>query len=157
MSKAPKHFEFGPFRLEPAEHLLLRGEESVQLPPKAFETLLLLVESSGHVLQKSALMEELWPDSFVEESNLTQNIFLLRKALGEDQAQQYVKTIPRVGYRFMMPVREIIDETDAVVVESHSRERIVIKEEIVEQEEETGQGDTETWGRGERATNGIER
>ena len=156
MSQAPKHFEFGPFRLEPAEHLLMRGEEPVQLPPKAFETLVLLVQSSGHVLQKSALMEELWPDSFVEESNLTQNIFLVRKALGEDQAQQYVKTIPRVGYRFMMPVREIIDETNAVVVESHSRERIVIKEEIVEQEEETGQGDTETGRRRER-TDGIRR
>src|SRR2546427_7678582 len=108
MSKAAKHsYEFGPFRLEPAEHLLMRAEEPVQLPPKAFETLVLLVQNSGHVLQKNELMAALWPNSFVEESNLTQNIFLVRKALGEDQAQQYVKTIPRVGYRFMMPVREI--------------------------------------------------
>src|SRR5437667_9147823 len=138
MSQAPKHFEFGPFRLEPAEHLLMRGEESVQLPPKAFETLLLLVESSGHVLQKSALMEDLWPDSFVEESNLTQNIFLLRKALGEDQSgHQYIKTVPRIGYRFIAPVRRVLDESDAIVVESRVRERIVVKEEVVEHEEET--------------------
>jgi DNA-binding winged helix-turn-helix (wHTH) protein/Tfp pilus assembly protein PilF len=135
---APKHFEFGPFRLEPAEHLLMRGEEPVQLPPKAFETLLLLVESSGHVLQKNELMEALWPDSFVEESNLTQNIFLLRKALGEDRGDQhYIKTVPRVGYRFIAPVRRVLDESDAVVLESHIRERTVVREEIVEHEEET--------------------
>ena len=136
---AHKHFEFGPFRLDAAEHLLLREEQPVQLPPKAFEMLLLLVENGGHVLQKNALMEALWPDSFVEESNLTQNVFLVRKALGEDQGgHQYVKTIPRVGYRFIAPVREILIDGDAVVVESHSRERIVVKEEIVEHEEETG-------------------
>src|SRR5438552_1667146 len=139
MSNAPKHFyEFGSFRLDPAEHLLMRGEEPVQLPPKAFETLLLLVESSGHVLQKTELMAALWPDSFVEESNLTQNIFLLRKALGEEQGDhQYIKTVPRVGYRFIAPVREILSESNAVVVESHIRERTVVREEIVEQEEET--------------------
>ena len=128
-----KHFEFGPFRLNPSEHLLSRGEEPVPLPPKAFEILVLLVENSGHVLSKHVLMEALWPDNFVEDSNLTQNVFLVRKALGEDQ--QYVKTIPRVGYRFMMPVREVRDDT--VVVETHTRERIVIREQIVEHEEET--------------------
>src|SRR6266446_10594397 len=152
---AHKHFEFGPFRLDAAEHLLLREEQPVQLPPKAFEMLLLLVENGGHVLQKNALMEALWTDSFVEESNLTQNVFLLRKALGDDRGEQnYIKTVPRVGYLFMMPVREIIDETDVVVVESHSRERIVVKEEIVEREEDTGPGHTDTRGRGERATDG---
>src|SRR5438552_3047192 len=154
---AHKHFEFGPFRLDAAEHLLLCEEQPVQLPPKAFEMLMLLVENGGHVLQKNALMEALWPDSFVEDSNLTQNVFLLRKALGEDRGEQhYIKTVPRVGYRFIAPVRMLLDESDAVVVESRSRERIVVKEEIVEHEEETGQGDTETRGRGER-TNGIRR
>src|SRR6266851_8446551 len=159
MSKATKHFyEFGSFHLDPAEHLLMRAEAPVQLPPKAFETLLLLVESSGHVLQKTELMAALWPDSFVEESNLTQNIFLLRKALGEDQGDyQYIKTVPRVGYRFIAPVREILNESDAVVVESHIRERTVVREEIVEHKEETGQGDTETSGRGESTTDEIDR
>src|SRR5438876_12096964 len=117
MSKAPKHFyEFGVFRLDPAEHLLMRGQAPVQLPPKAFETLLLLVESSGHVLQKNELMEALWPDSFVEESNLTQNIFILRKALGGEQGEQhYIKTVPRIGYRFIAPVHRVFNESDAVV------------------------------------------
>jgi len=104
-----------------------------------------------------ALMAALWPDSFVEESNLTQNVFLLRKALGEDQGDHYyIKTVPRVGYRFIAPVRRVLDESDAVVVESRVRERIVVKEEIVEHEEETGRGDTETGRRGER-TNRIRR
>jgi len=134
-----KHFEFGPFRLDPSDHLLTRGGEPVSLPPKAFETLVLLVENSGHIIQKNALMEALWPDSFVEEANLTQNIFLVRKALGEEH---YVKTIPRIGYRFMMPVREVTDESDTVVVESHTRERIVIREQIVEHEEETSNEST---------------
>jgi DNA-binding winged helix-turn-helix (wHTH) protein/TolB-like protein/Tfp pilus assembly protein PilF len=137
-----KHFEFGPYHLDPTDHLLTRGEELIQLPPKAFETLVLLVENSGHILQKSALMGALWPDSFVEEANLTQNIFLVRKALGEESGVQYVKTIPRVGYRFMMPVREVFDETDTVIVETHSRERIVIREQIVEHIEETDTGPT---------------
>src|SRR5438552_17673785 len=130
MSKAAKHsYKFGSFRLEPAEHLLMRAEEPVQLPSKAFETLVLLVQNSGHVLQKNELMAALWPDSFVEESNLTQNIFLLRKALGEDRGEQnYIKTVPRIGYRFVAPVRRVLDESDAVLVESRVRERIVVKE-----------------------------
>src|SRR3989441_10912976 len=159
MSKAGRHFyEFGSFRLDPSEHLLICHGDAVPLAPKAFETLLLLVESSGHVLQKNELMDALWPDSFVEESNLTQNIFLLRKALGDDRGEQnYIKTVPRVGYRFIAPVREMLNESEAAVVESHIRERIVVKEEIVEHEEETGQGDSETWGRTERTTDEIHR
>lgn len=133
-----KHFEFGPFRLDTAEHLLLRNEESIQLPPKAFEMLVLLVENSGHVLQKNELIEALWPDSFVAETNLTQNIFLVRKALGDERGTpRFIKTVPRVGYRFVAPVNRVWDESDAVVVESHTRERIVVKEEIVEHEIET--------------------
>lgn len=135
---AQKQFEFGPFRLDADEHLLLREEEPVQLPPKAFEMLLLFVENSGHVLRKSDLMETLWPDSFVAETNLTQNIFLVRKALGDERDEQnYIKTVPRVGYRFVAPVRSVLDESEMVVVASHTREHIVIKEEIVEQEIET--------------------
>src|SRR5438876_3294624 len=117
MTNGGKHFyEFGPFHLDPAEHLLIRGEQPIPLAPKAFETLLLLVESSGHVLQKNELMEALWPDSFVEESNLTQNIFILRKALGGEQGEQhYIKTVPRIGYRFIAPVHRVFNESDAVV------------------------------------------
>jgi len=136
MSKAGKNsYEFGPFRLDPEQHLLMRGDELVALPPKAFETLVLLVENGGRVLQKKELMEALWPDSFVEESNLTQNIFLLRKALGEESGE-YIKTVPRIGYRFVAGVSEVLDESEALVGASHSRQRIVVHEEVVEHEDE---------------------
>jgi DNA-binding response OmpR family regulator len=87
-------YEFGPFRLDPARHLLLRGEEPVSLTPKAFETLLLLVENRDRVLLKDELMNRLWPESFVEEANLSQTIFMLRKTLGETaQDQRYIVTV----------------------------------------------------------------
>jgi len=98
-----KHFyEFGPFRLDPAERLLLRNNQAVSLAPKAFETLLLLVENSGHLLSKDELMKRLWPETFVEEVNLAQNISALRRALGEkDGGVQYIETVPKGGYRFV--------------------------------------------------------
>jgi DNA-binding response OmpR family regulator len=76
-----ERYEFGPFRLEPAERKLWRRNEVVVLTPKAFDTLVLLVRNSGHLLEKDELIRALWPDSFVEEGNLTNNISLLRKAL----------------------------------------------------------------------------
>ena len=97
-------YEFGPFCLDPAERKLLRGNEIVALTPKAFDTLLLLVRNSGHLLEKDELLSMLWPDSFVEEGSLSNNIFLLRKALGEDPA--YIETVPRRGYRFVGAVRQ---------------------------------------------------
>jgi DNA-binding winged helix-turn-helix (wHTH) protein len=92
-------YEFGPFRLDPAERKLLRGNEIVALTPKAFDTLHLLVKNSGHLLEKDHLIAMLWPDTFVEEGSLSNNIFLLRKALGEDPP--YIETVPRRGYRFI--------------------------------------------------------
>jgi TolB-like protein/DNA-binding winged helix-turn-helix (wHTH) protein/tetratricopeptide (TPR) repeat protein len=97
-------YEFGPFCLDPAERKLLRGNEIVVLTPKAFDTLLLLVRNSGHLLEKDDLITMLWPDSFVEEGSLSNNVFLLRKALGEDPA--YIETVPRRGYRFVGAVRQ---------------------------------------------------
>lgn len=112
LSKPPKRFyEFGPFRLDPIEHLLLRDGKPVSLTPKAFETLLTLVENSGHVLNRNRLLDEIWPNTFVEESTVAQNIFTLRKALGERPGgEQYIETVPRRGYRFIAPVRELYDE-----------------------------------------------
>jgi hypothetical protein len=81
----------------------LRGDEVVVLTPKAFDTLVLLVRNGGHLLAREELIRALWPDSFVEEGNLSNNIFLLRKALGEDPA--YIETVPKRGYRFIVPVR----------------------------------------------------
>jgi TolB-like protein/DNA-binding winged helix-turn-helix (wHTH) protein len=98
-------YEFGPFRLEPAERKLLHGNEIVVLTPKAFDTLVLLVRNSGHLLEKDELIRALWPDSFVEEGNLTNNISLLRKALGDDPA--YIETVPKRGYRFVGAVHRL--------------------------------------------------
>ena len=103
-------FEFGPFRLDLSERLLLRDGKAVPLAPKLFETLVILVENSGRILEKEELMNRLWPDSFVEESSLAQNIFQLRKALEEGTSgRQYIETIPKRGYRFAASVREIVD------------------------------------------------
>src|SRR5271166_3534531 len=103
-------FEFGEFRLNPAERLLLRDQEHVRLPPKAFDALLVLVESRGRLLGKDELLGKVWPGVFVEESNLAQHISILRKALrdGED-GFQYIETVPRHGYRFVAEVRGIGD------------------------------------------------
>src|ERR1700756_5511144 len=95
-------YQFGPFRLEPAERKLLRGSEVVVLTPRAFETLVLLVRNSGHLLEKDELIRMLWPDAFVEEGNLSNNIFLLRKALGPE----YIETVPKRGYRFVGAARQ---------------------------------------------------
>ncbi len=101
-------FEFGLFRLNPAERLLLREEVPVRLPPKAFDALVLLVENPGHLLEKEELLEKVWPGTFVEESNLTQHISMLRKALQDGEGGfRYIETVPRRGYRFIAEVREV--------------------------------------------------
>jgi Tol biopolymer transport system component/DNA-binding winged helix-turn-helix (wHTH) protein len=103
-------YEFGPFRLDEAEHLLLRAGEVVPLTPKAFEVLLALVKQPGRLLEKETLLQAVWPESFVEEKNLVDNISRLRKALGEgENGQKYIETVPKCGYRFVTPVRSITD------------------------------------------------
>src|SRR5436309_4599450 len=105
-------FEFGPFRFSPEEPLLLRDGEPVSLPLKAYDVLCVLVRNSGHVVTKDEFMDEVWPDQAVEESNLTQNISVLRRALGESPKQpSYIETVPRRGYRFRASVREVRDES----------------------------------------------
>jgi DNA-binding winged helix-turn-helix (wHTH) protein/tetratricopeptide (TPR) repeat protein len=112
MSKhTPDGYEFGPFRLERAERLLTRGGAPVPLTPKAFEVLLTLVERSGHVVSKEALLARVWPDRYVEESNVTQLVFVLRKLLGPDgDGRHYIETVPTRGYRFNGRVREVAAE-----------------------------------------------
>jgi DNA-binding winged helix-turn-helix (wHTH) protein/TolB-like protein/Flp pilus assembly protein TadD len=111
--RALHYYEFGPFRLNATERLLQRGSDLVPLTPKVFDTLLVLVENSGHVLEKTELMQQLWPDSFVEESSLTQNISLLRRALTEPGAEEnYIETIPKRGYRFVGSVNERSEVTN---------------------------------------------
>src|SRR5262245_36227682 len=119
MSQKTKHFyEFGGYRLDLANRLLWRGNEVVALPPKTFDILLALVEERGQVLTKDELMQRVWRDNFVEEANLSNHIFTLRKVLGEEKnGTRYIETIPRRGYRFVANVIEIQDEPAAVVVE----------------------------------------
>jgi len=100
-----KSIEFAEFRVDPVRRELHRNGALVHLTPKVFDTLLLLVENAGEVVTKEDLLKQLWPDSVVEESNLTQNIFVLRKALGASEVAPYVQTVPRVGYRFIADIR----------------------------------------------------
>ena len=95
-----RSFEFGRFRMNVAERVLLRDGEVVPLTPKVFDILLTLVENRGQVVSKEELMKRVWPDTFVEEGNLTQNISLLRTALGETPGgAQFSVTVPRRGDR----------------------------------------------------------
>jgi DNA-binding winged helix-turn-helix (wHTH) protein/tetratricopeptide (TPR) repeat protein len=130
MTQQSKHlYRFGPYRIDPIKRVLLRGKDAVQLPSKVFETLLALVEHSEEVVSKDDLLKAVWPDSFVEESNLSQSIFLLRKALGETaQDHHYIVTIPGRGYRFAEKVEDISEETADLVVERHSLAQVTVQE-----------------------------
>src|SRR5437660_255125 len=100
-------YEFGLYRLELAARRLLRGGDPIGLTPKAFDILVALVERHDRVVDKAELMKLVWPDSFVEEANLSQTIFVLRKTLGDDaDGRPFIDTVPRRGYRFAAPVVE---------------------------------------------------
>src|SRR5882762_5582858 len=110
MSQKSNHlYEFGPFVLDTAQHLLSREGSPVSLTPKTYDMLLVLVENSGRMLTKDELMKALWPNSFVEESNLTQQISMIRRALGE---HRYIVTVPGRGYRFAAEVKERLEEPE---------------------------------------------
>src|SRR5215831_7512360 len=124
--------QFGPFRIDPEHRLLLRDGQPISLSSKAFDLLLVLVERNGEVVLKDDLMNHLWPDTFVEESNLGQHVFQLRKALGDrTQDHSYIVTIPGRGYRFVQQVRIIVPEdgTADIVIQSRSRTHLVIDED----------------------------
>jgi len=111
-------YEFGPFRLDTAEKLFFKNGEPLALAPKAFELLAILVQQSGHLVDKNELLKEIWPDSFVEESSLTQNIYVLRKALAESNGEsRYIETVPRRGYRFVADVKKLSDRDVACAIE----------------------------------------
>jgi DNA-binding winged helix-turn-helix (wHTH) protein len=99
-------FEFGELRLDIARRILLRGSEPIHLTPKEFEILIALIEHPDRVVRKEELMSRVWPDTCVEEGNLTQNVSLLRKQLGETaEGKTYIETVPKLGYRIAVPVR----------------------------------------------------
>jgi len=125
-------YEFGPFRLDALERQLLCGAQTVALTPKAFDTLLVLIENCKHVVGKDELMARVWPDSYVEETNLAQNISLLRKLLGERaDGGQYIETVPKRGYRFVVEVTAKEVEPVGVIVRERMRTRVVVEEDDV--------------------------
>jgi DNA-binding winged helix-turn-helix (wHTH) protein/Tol biopolymer transport system component len=129
-------YEFGPFRMDPDKQVLLRENQPIPVTPKAFETLLALVRRSRDVVTKEELLKEIWPDSFVEESNLSQNIFMLRKALGDTaENRQYIVTLPGRGYRFAAPVRTVTQQGEVLVAHARARTQIVIEENEPETEQ----------------------
>ena len=134
MTKRQKHlYEFGGFSLDVENHVLLKANEPVPLQPKAFDTLLLLVERRDEVLSKDELLKSLWPDSFVEEANLSQNIYVLRKALGHgEHGEEFIKTVPKRGYQFVAAVQETSNDVD-LMFEERTRTQ-VFTEEVFEGE-----------------------
>jgi DNA-binding winged helix-turn-helix (wHTH) protein len=126
-------YEFGPFRMDPDKQVLLRDGQLIAVTPKAFETLLVLVRRGREVVSKDELLKEVWPDSFVEEANLSQHIFKLRKALGDTvEGERYIVTLPGRGYRFAVPVRTVTEGGEALIAQMRSRSQIVIEEHTAE-------------------------
>ena len=122
-------YEFGPFRVDPARETLLKEGVSVPLTPKTFQILLVLVRHGKEIVTKDDLMKTVWPDTFVEEANLSRNIFMLRKALGETaQDHRYIVTVPGRGYRLAENVQLVPGQEFAIAAASHSRVQIDVKE-----------------------------
>jgi DNA-binding winged helix-turn-helix (wHTH) protein/Tfp pilus assembly protein PilF len=122
-------YEFGPFRVDAQREILLRAGEPVPLTPKTFQILLVLVRHNQEVVTKDDLMKAVWPDTFVEEANLSRNIFMLRRALGESpQDHRYVLTVPGRGYRLAETVRLIADQEFSLIAAEHSTVQVEVKE-----------------------------
>jgi len=127
-------YQFGPFCLDPVRRILMRDGERIPLPGKAFDTLLLLVHHSGHILTKDQLMKRVWPDSFVEDNNLNQHISRLRHALGgTSNGQAYIETVPRLGYRFVERVTVLSGEEPDLLVTRRNGTHVIISDEEEQQ------------------------
>src|SRR5215813_3565912 len=124
-------YEFESFHLDADDRLLLKSGKPIPLTPKAFDTLLLLVEKRGRLVGKEEMMKSVWPDSFVEENNLNRSIYLLRKALGESSNEaKFIETVPKHGYRFVANVVEVERGGIDLIVEKHTSTEIITEEEI---------------------------
>jgi DNA-binding winged helix-turn-helix (wHTH) protein/tetratricopeptide (TPR) repeat protein len=125
-----KAYEFGPFRVDPEKEILFRENQPVPLTPKTFQILLVLVRHSQQVVTKDDLMKAVWPDTFVEEANLSRNIFMLRKALGEtSQQHRYIITVPGRGYRLAESVRLVPEQEMNVAAASQARMQVQVTDE----------------------------
>ncbi|HKA19108.1 MAG TPA: winged helix-turn-helix domain-containing protein [Blastocatellia bacterium] len=121
-------YEFGPFRLDTSQELLLEGTRKILLTPKAYQTLLVMVENHGRIVTKGELLQKVWPDAYVEEATLAQNVFTLRKQLCDDrEGALYIETVPKRGYRFVAEVRQVDTAPTAPVAEqpTSARHKIV--------------------------------
>lgn len=114
-------YEFGTFQLDAERLLLLDGGEPIALGPKVVETLLALIEHPGDVMTKSALLDRIWPEGYVDEANLAQNVYVLRKTLRGRRNLEAIETIPRRGYRFTADVRTL--DSIAPAQPAHGRAR----------------------------------
>jgi TolB-like protein/DNA-binding winged helix-turn-helix (wHTH) protein/Tfp pilus assembly protein PilF len=125
-------YEFGEFHLDAVSRRLLQGNQIVTLTPKVFDLLIALVEGQGKILGKEELMRRLWPDTYVEEGNLTQNISVLRKALAAGSpgdVERYIETVPRHGYRIIPPVREV-GATEEILTLERTHSLLVAEKEL---------------------------
>lgn len=119
---AKRFYEFGTFRLDADERRLLRDGDELPLTPKVFDLLLLLVENNRHTLAKHELLDRIWEGSFVEENSLSRNISILRKTLATSTDEDgYIKTVPKLGYRFDADVRAVLEDEEELVVERRTR------------------------------------
>src|SRR5215471_17647959 len=117
-----RFYDFGPFRLDPNRHRLFCGDDVVALSPKAIQTLILLVENRGKLLERESLMDALWPDVIVEDANLTVAVSQLRKALNQNgDHAEFIETIPRIGYRFVADTCEVIKGPVLSIPEERTR------------------------------------
>jgi DNA-binding winged helix-turn-helix (wHTH) protein len=117
MGKDSLLYRFGPYRLLPQQRRLLRDNEAIALTPKAFDTLVLLVQRSGRLVEKEELLRQLWPEANVEESNVAQNVFSLRRALGQtERGEKYIETVSKRGYRFLAEVQTFEDRGEELLV-----------------------------------------
>jgi eukaryotic-like serine/threonine-protein kinase len=122
-------YEFGPFRVDPEKETLCRSGEPVPLTPKTFQILMVLVRHSKEVVTKDDLLKTVWPDTFVGEANLSRNIFMLRKALGESaQDRQYIITVPGQGYRLAESVHLVPERELSIIAASHSKVEVQIEQ-----------------------------
>ena len=132
-----RFYEFGSFKLDAAQRSLWQDENLVSLTPKAVETLIVLVESRGQVVEKETILNQVWQDTFVEESTLAQNIFTLRKVLGRDEkGNQFIETVPRRGYRFAADVTENFNNDNYFIIGKQTTTRIIAEQEEIETSEE---------------------
>jgi DNA-binding winged helix-turn-helix (wHTH) protein/tetratricopeptide (TPR) repeat protein len=120
-------YEFGPFRMDAGREVVFRDGHLIALTSKTFQVLLVLVRRSGELVSKDELMKAVWPDTFVEETNLTRNIFSLRKALGDSPENPYVVTVSGKGYRLATTARRVADQQVAAVAGSRSTVEVHIE------------------------------